>query len=278
MANGISKGIGSGLSAARDALARGLVAIGVTPNALTVIGLVITLAAAVCLGVGVARAGADVPPPWAAAGAANWWLWAAAALIILAGAADVLDGAVARHANQATPSGALLDSSLDRFSDMSLFVALAAGFAWRGNFTYTLLAALALSNAVMISYVRARAEDIIANCKVGYWERPERVSALLLSMLTYQVPAVLWLLATLPLLTAIRRITYSLRIIVDRTRTGVDASEHETKPVGQGVFRLALWRYPRNTIPWDIVTAANIAWIVAAPIATSDPLRHWLGG
>lgn len=276
MADAVSTIATRGLTATRDRLARGLLAIGATPNVLTLIGLALTLAAAGTLGAGIAVGNADAPPPWAD-GAGNWWLWATAALIILAGAMDVLDGAVARLGNKGSDAGAVLDSSLDRFSDMGLFVAMIAGFAWRGNFTYALLGGLALSHAVMISYVRARAEDVIANCKVGYWERGERVAALLIAVAFYQVPAMLWLLATLPLLTAVRRITYSLRVLSRRQRTGEDISVTQIKPIGGGLWKLALWRYRRGTFAYDVVTGLNIAWIVLAPIsAAADPLRAWL--
>ncbi|MDD4889581.1 MAG: CDP-alcohol phosphatidyltransferase family protein [Phycisphaerae bacterium] len=278
MPNSLSNQITAGLMWTRDRLARGLVAVGVRPNHLTLVGLVWTIAAAGCLAVGLARAdgSGDTPPPWFA-GRANWWLWAAAGFIILAGAMDILDGAVARLGQLATETGAFLDSTLDRFSDIALFAGMAAGFAWRNNFTYTLLAVLAMGYAVLISYTRARAEDLIANCKVGYWERGERIAAILIAAAFYQVPAVLWQLATLPMLTALRRIVYTLRVTAHRARTGEDLSVTQVKPIGGGIYKLALWRYPRGTIAYDIVTGANILWIILAPIGgVSDPIRRWI--
>jgi phosphatidylglycerophosphate synthase len=276
MSTSLSNQISAGIGWTRDRLAGRLVRARVTPNVLTLIGLAITLAAAVCLGIGLALPGSDVPPLFARAGQANWWLWLTAALLILAGACDVLDGAVARVGRLASETGAFLDSTLDRFSDMAMFIAMAAGYAWSGNFTLMLLAMLAMSHAVMISYTRARAEDLVAHCKVGYWERGERVTAVVIAVACYQMPAVLWMLATLPLLTATRRIVYTLGVLAYRRRTGVDLSATDTKPVGRGVYRLALWRYPRGTIAYDIVTGLNILWILLAPItSTFDPIRAW---
>ncbi len=278
MSTSLSNQISAGIGWTRDHLARGLVRARVTPNVLTLIGLAITLTAAACLGVGVASPGSDVPPPFAEPGEANWWLWLTAGLLILAGACDILDGAVARAGKLASETGAFLDSTLDRLSDMAMFIALAAGYAWRGNFTLMLLAMLAMSHAVMISYTRARAEDLIAHCRVGYWERGERVTAVVIAVVCYQTPAVLWMLATLPLLTVGRRIVYTVGVLANRRRTGIDLSATDAKPIGPGLYKLALWRYPRGTVAYDIVTGLNILWIIIAPIpATFDPLRGWLG-
>lgn len=279
MPDSVSNRIARSMTWTRDRLVRGLVRIGVTPNSLTLIGLGLTVAAAVCLAVGLARPGSDTMPFSAEPSQANYWLWACATLLILAGACDILDGAVARAGKLTSDGGAFLDSTLDRFSDIALFTAMAAGFAWRGNFTLMLLAVLAMGHAVMISYTRARAEDLIANCKVGYWERGERVAAILIAVSFYQAPAVLWQLATLPALTALRRIVYTLRVAEHRRRTGQDISADNPKPIGTGIYRLALWRYPRGTIAYDIVTAANILWIILAPIGSqADPFRAVLGG
>lgn len=273
MANALSKHIAAGLGWTRDTLARRLVRAGVTPNHLTLVGLLFTLLAAVFIALAIARSRSDTTPLGNPPG--DCMLWFAAVWMILAGAMDILDGAVARVGSLASAAGAFLDSTLDRLGDVALFAAMVAGFAWQGNFTYVLLASMAMGHAVLISYTRARAEDIIANCKVGYWERGERIAAILIACLFYQVPAVLWQLATLPMLTAIRRVLYTLHVLDHRRRSGHDLSETHVKPIGQGLYKLALWRYPRMTLPYDVVTATNILWIIFAPISgASDPLRR----
>ena len=281
MSRSFSNSIRAGMSWMRDGLAARLARIGVAPNHLTLIGLGWTIVAGVCLAIGLAQPGdgSDHTPLNPGAHPANWWLWAAGGFIILAGAADILDGAVARAGNLATEAGAFLDSTLDRFSDVALFAGMGAGFAWRlpGNFTYVLLAMLAMGHAVVISYTRARAEDLIANCKVGWWERGERIVAVLIATMFAQIPAVLWLLATLPLLTATRRIVYTMKMTAHHRRTGEDLSITQIKPIGPGLFRLALWRYPRGTIAYDVLVAACILWIILAPIrGTVDPIREWI--
>ena len=279
--NAVSEIFTIALTRARDRLAGRLIAWRVTPNQLTLAGLLWTLLAGVFLAIGLGRHGAADVPPWVD-GSGNWCLWWAALFIILAGAMDILDGAVARIAKSVSEAGAFLDSTLDRFSDIALFVGIAAGFAWRNNFTYALLAVLGLGHAVVISYSRARAEDLIANCTVGYWERGERMAAILIGAACFQIPAVVWQLATLPMLTAIRRIVYTLGVVAHRRRTGEDLSVTQVKPIGTGIYRLALWRYPRRSIPYDIVTGVNILWIVAAPISgMADPIRRmilWIVG
>jgi len=250
---------------------------GLRPNHLTLLGLLLTIASAACLGIGLTRPGADAMP-FTEARAGNGWLPAALLLLLLASAMDNLDGAAARLGRCGSEGGAFLDSTLDRFGDLALHLAVLAAFAWQGNFTLSLLAMLAAAHAFLVSYVRARAEVLIAHCRVGYFERPERLAAFMLAMAFGQVPAMLWLLATLPMLTAIRRIVYTLGVLEHRRRTGVDLSESGIKPTGRGLLRLAPWRHPRATLPWYLASAVLVAWVVLAPIdATCDPLRAWLG-
>lgn len=274
-AAGSSFAIGRGFSIARDWIARGLVGVGVTPNTMTVLGFVMTCGAAACLLLGGgfshgAPAGQGMPP----------YVLIAAGFFFLASACDMLDGAVARIGGSSTPFGAILDSSLDRFSDLVIFVALIGHFAIRGNVTYAMLAAAAMANAFLISYVKARAETEIPDCSVGYWFRGERSAALLIACFAGHVPAVLWQQGILPFFTVARRLVWTRQVV------GAQAQGKPLPPGGPapGVRGLLTpWRHPRGSIPYDIVTGANIAFIIAAPwvhpIFTNgqDPLRRLLG-
>lgn len=205
-ASGVSRAIGAGFASARDCLARLLIRVGATPDRLTVTGFVMTIGAGYCLARGASQ---QLPYFSTGAGPVGWWpLWAAG-FLILASAFDMLDGAVARLGNMSSRFGAILDSVVDRFSDIAIFLGCALHFAWHGNLTYQLLAMLALCNAVLISYVKARAENIVPDCSAGYWLRGERVAAMLIACLCGHVPAVLWQQATLPVLTVWRRLTYA---------------------------------------------------------------------
>lgn len=279
-AAGASRAIGGGFVAAREAVAATLIRLGATPNRLTVVGLLFTCGAGYCLARGASQ---QVAYFYSGSGPVGWWpLWAAG-LLILAGACDMLDGAVARLGNLSSRFGAFLDSSLDRFSDMAICVGCAAHFAWQGNLTYQALAILSLCNAVLISYLKARAENIIADCSVGYWLRGERFAAMLIACLCGHVPAVLWQQATLPLLTVWRRLAYSYRAMA-----AVDGGRPlpSSAPWPGWIGRLQLWRHPRGSLPYDLVTGLNIAYIVFAArvwptlLATgeyADPLARWLG-
>jgi len=259
--------IGNSVAAARDALGRGLVAVGVTPNTLTFAGMLLTAAAGVCYAVGAARPFAWTLDPLAER---NAYLLLAGGLMLLAAACDMLDGAVARFGGKATPFGAFLDSTLDRFSDFAVYAGIAVAYALHrpGNVTFTLLSMLCFFHAYMISYAKARAEDFIESCKVGYWQRGERSAAILIATFAHNIPALLTQQALLPSFTAVRRILHTRATLKGKP---------PAKP-GQGgmLMRLRLWRYPRASWPYDIVTALNIAWLILAPVPEADVLRLWL--
>jgi len=179
----------------RDALARRLLGLGVGPNALTITGLVFTAAAAICLAQG---AGAE-PRTLAGVGQSWWRLWAGI-FLLLCGAADMLDGALARLGGKMTKFGAFLDSVVDRYSDIMLFLGIVLYYARLENLTYQVLATVGMANALIISYAKARAEDFIPSCRVGYWERGERFAALTIATFAGGIPAVLWELAIFPFL------------------------------------------------------------------------------
>ena len=115
-------------------------------------------------------------------------------LLILAGACDMLDGAVARVGRMGTKAGGVLDSSVDRVSDLALYLGCFLHFViiTPASATYALLAAVGLCCGMLISYVKARAESEIPDCSVGYWLRGERFAAMLIGCLCGHVPAVLW--------------------------------------------------------------------------------------
>jgi len=259
--------------AARDGLARALIRAGVTPNALSVFGLVMTLAAAAALALGAGAGFAwTLDPGPLTTYAANVYALLAGILLIFCAAGDMLDGAVARLGGKGTTFGAFLDSTLDRFSDFAIYLGIAFYFAARGNLTGALLPFLALFAAQMISYTRARAEDLIDFCTVGYWQRGERFAAIMIAAFAGNIPALLWQQAFLPLLTVWARIRYTREVAAGR------APLLDPRRSGRALDRLRLWRHPRGTIPYELVTAANIAWLVFARIpADADPLRGLLG-
>jgi CDP-diacylglycerol--glycerol-3-phosphate 3-phosphatidyltransferase len=112
---------------------------------------------------------------------------AAGFVVLLAGFFDILDGALARHIEQATRFGAVLDSTLDRLSEAVLLLAILVLYV-RGEFIIgILLAGVALPSSLLVSYIRARAEAVGLECQVGLFTRPERVVVLALGLLLSQI-------------------------------------------------------------------------------------------
>jgi CDP-diacylglycerol---glycerol-3-phosphate 3-phosphatidyltransferase len=159
------------------------------PNVLTFLGLLINVGAAWLLAVGQFR-------------------WAGA-VIIGAGLFDMVDGRVARETNRVTRFGGFFDSVLDRYSDLGLLIGLLVWYGSIGRFSYVVLTAVAMIACVMVSYVRARAENSIPMCKVGFMERPERVVLVIIGALFDRMAPVLWIIAVLGNLTVIHRMIFT---------------------------------------------------------------------
>ena len=88
---------------------------------------------------------------------------------------DMMDGRVARLGNMSSKFGALYDSVLDRYSELMTFFGICYYLSMKDYFFYALIAFVALIGSLMVSYVRARAEGLGIECKVGFMQRPERV-------------------------------------------------------------------------------------------------------
>ncbi len=170
-------------------IVRGLVAAGIHPNTLTFIGLMINVAAAALLASGNFRTGG----------------------LVIMGAAifDMVDGRVARTTSNVTRFGAFFDSVIDRYSDLVLLSGLLVYYASIGRYFYIGLTAVAMMATVVISYSRARAENVIPKCKVGFMERPERIVLLIIGALFDRMAPVLWVIAVLGNWTVIQRIIYT---------------------------------------------------------------------
>ena len=108
-------------------------------------------------------------------------LFAAGFVVLIAGFFDILDGALARRIEQATPFGAVLDSTLDRLSEAVVLLAILVSFS--GTPLLVLLVFLALLGSLLVSYIRARAEAAGLECRLGLFTRPERVVVLALGLL-----------------------------------------------------------------------------------------------
>jgi CDP-diacylglycerol---glycerol-3-phosphate 3-phosphatidyltransferase len=194
----------------------------VHPNVLTLLGLILSGAAAVLYGTG------------------NFF-WAAW-MVVLAGTCDVLDGLLARITGKSSRFGAFFDSTLDRFSEVFLFLGLAwyfsgghLAFAVVGGDTNSirspvavLFIVLAIGGSFMVSYTRARAEGLGIECKIGFMQRPERMVLLIIGSLLAPLPTVglwimkvcLFLLALLSNFTALQRIIHVKKQLIKEMKPG----------------------------------------------------------
>ena len=162
----------------------------VAPAALTVAGLLLSTASAALIWSGSNRF--------------------AGVLLLLGGICDTLDGAIARATKSATKFGAFIDSTIDRYSEVVVFLAL----AWRFRGGVTLVGVvLAITGSLLVSYTRARAEGLGEECKIGLLERPERLVLLIIGLLGgWQATAVtVWIIAVFSHVTAVQRIIHVAR-------------------------------------------------------------------
>src|ERR1035438_8728726 len=107
--------------------------------------------------------------------------------------------------------GGFFDSVLDRYSDLALYIGLLVYYAGINRFFYIVLTAIVMMGSVMVSYTRARAENAIPKCKVGFLERPERVVLIIIGALFDRMAAVLWVIAVLSNVTVIHRMIYTFQ-------------------------------------------------------------------
>jgi CDP-diacylglycerol--glycerol-3-phosphate 3-phosphatidyltransferase len=172
-----------------DRIVRWLALSKIHPNVLTFLGLVINIWAALLFSQG-------------------RFAWAGV-VVIAAGLFDMVDGRVARATKQVTLFGGFFDSVIDRYSDLALYMGLLVYYASINRFFYIVLTAIVMTGSVMISYTRARSENAIPKCKVGFLERPERVVLIIIGALFGRMAQVLWVIAILSNLTVVHRMLYT---------------------------------------------------------------------
>lgn len=171
--------------------------LGVHPDTITIIGCGLVLLACMPVALGDTRLGG--------------------VLLLLALPCDVLDGAVARAMQRKGKFGAVLDSSLDRYADGFIFVALSYTFAVQGRFGWFLAAQAALLGTFMVSYLRARADGVGVTAKIGLLSRMER-SVIIIPMLLFPAllePGVV-ILAVGTNITSLQRLWFVYTTLKDR--------------------------------------------------------------
>lgn len=175
----------------KESVSSFLVKIGISANFLTLLGLFFSFLSAfyICLGS----------------------FFIAGALLLFSGLCDLLDGAVARASGKVSVFGGILDSTLDRYGDGIVLCALALRAVYLHEFILAGLAVAALLGSFTISYIRARAECEMDNCRVGFWERGERLVYLALGLLLNNLIPVLLVVALGTQWTAWQRLSLARR-------------------------------------------------------------------
>jgi CDP-diacylglycerol--glycerol-3-phosphate 3-phosphatidyltransferase len=166
---------------------------GIHPNSLTLAGFVITAMAAAALITGNLRTGGI--------------------LILLGGLCDGIDGNLARSSGKTSRFGALFDSVMDRYSELVMFLGIAAYFMPIKDYFSLAATFLALCGSIMVSYTRARAESLGFESKTGLMQRTERIVFLGLGALIHPVvfKLSLWFVAILANVTALQRLRNASR-------------------------------------------------------------------
>src|SRR4051812_44025563 len=172
-----------------EKIVRMLALSGIHPNVLTFVGLLINI--------------------WAAFLFAGGQMLAAGLVVVGASIFDMVDGRVARSTSQVTRFGGFFDSVLDRYSDLALYMGLLVYYASINRYGYIVLTAVVMTGSVMVSYTRARAENSIPKCKVGFLERPERIVLIMIGALFDRMAPVLCVIAIFSNLTVIHRMIYT---------------------------------------------------------------------
>ncbi|HEY87190.1 MAG TPA: CDP-alcohol phosphatidyltransferase family protein [Dehalococcoidia bacterium] len=175
-----------------------LAATPISPNALTLLGFLVTVGAAALI--------------------ATEHLLAAGLMVLFAGFFDILDGALARWTNRTTRFGGILDSTLDRLSEAALLLGVLVLFLLVEEqsvlFTFLakkwsiLLVGIALFVSPLVSYIRARAEAMGLECQVGLFTRAERVVVLVVGLLVNQIVIALFIIVVFSFVTVGHRLVH----------------------------------------------------------------------
>jgi CDP-diacylglycerol--glycerol-3-phosphate 3-phosphatidyltransferase len=174
-----------------DPVALAVARTGLSPNAVTALGLAGSLGAASLVAGGYFLIGG---------------------LVVMAAAAlDLLDGAMARATGRVTPFGGLFDSVLDRLGEAAVLGGVLFHFSQGGHRQEVILAFIAVVGSIMVSYVRARAQVAGLDLKEGLFTRPERIIVLGLGLMIDQMLIALWILAVVSVFTALQRLYVAWR-------------------------------------------------------------------
>src|SRR3954453_23616454 len=232
------------------------VALRIHPNILTFTGLLINSWAAVRLGKG--------------------QFMTAGFIIIVANIFDFIDGKVAQQTGLISKFGGFWDSVIDRVSDMALFVGLIYLYSSMGRTDYAMVASFAMMFALMTSYTRARAESLIAKCKVGFMERPERIVLFMIGAFTNRMAGGMWVILGLSIFSVADRVILTYRVL-EQLPERPPTVTRSPLPVRM-LWNAFFWTFERATWQYDVMVIAILGFVWLTPPAwIGDPMASGYG-
>ncbi|TFB10798.1 CDP-alcohol phosphatidyltransferase family protein [Candidatus Marinimicrobia bacterium MT.SAG.3] len=172
----------------------------INPNTLTTLGTIFTIVGAIFFALSYLRLGGI--------------------FIVLGAVCDTMDGKIARDSDKKSNYGAFYDSVMDRYSEIIMFFGIAVHFVRHDSYWTSVAIFAAVGGSVMVSYVRARAEGLGFECKVGLMQRPERIAYISVGAIIGELPLIkelflmlaIWVIAILSNFTAIQRIIHVYKL------------------------------------------------------------------
>jgi CDP-diacylglycerol--glycerol-3-phosphate 3-phosphatidyltransferase len=228
------------------------VALRIHPNILTFVGVLINT--------------------WAAIHLARGEFVAAGYIMLAANVLDFIDGKVAQQTGLISRFGGFWDSVIDRISDMALFIGLIYLYSSMARTDYALIASLAMMFALMTSYTRARAESLIAKCKVGFMERPERIVLFMIGAFTNRMAAVMWVILVLSVFSVADRVILTYRVLERGTEERPRAITRSPLPIRM-LWNGFFWTFERATWQYDVMVIVILAFVwLTPPDWIGDPM------
>jgi len=238
------------------AIIRTCVAFRIHPNILTFVGVLIN--------------------SWAAVDLAKGHFVRAGIIMIVANIFDFIDGKVAVELGWVSKFGGFWDSVIDRFSDIALFIGLIYLYSTMARTDYALIASLAMMFALMTSYTRARAESLIARCKVGFMERPERIVLFMIGAFTNRMAAVMWVILVLSIFSVADRVILTYRVL-EQLPERPPTVTRSPLPVRM-LWNAFFWTFERATWQYDVMVIAILGFVWLTPPAwIGDPMASGYG-
>ena len=239
------------------AIINACVALRIHPNILTFVGVLINA--------------------WAAVHLARGEFVVAGAIMVFANIFDFIDGKVATETGLISKFGGFWDSVIDRCSDILLFIGLIYLYSSRGRTDYALVASLAMMFALMTSYTRARAESLIAKCKVGFMERPERIVLFWIGAFTNRMAGVMWVILVLSVFSVADRVILTYRVLERGTTERPAAITRSPLPVRM-LWNGFFWTFERATWQYDVMVIVILAFVwLVPPDWLRDPMAFGSG-